>query len=122
MPHINILLSDLRDNEPFRTKLDGFAVVAFRRGDDVFAYEDVCPHAFWPLSGGELRDGVIECNGHAWEFDVQTGRCLNAPAYCLNAIAVTRYHDHVSLSWDADHKSLQPRRTQSANHVIATTA
>ncbi len=122
MPHINLLLSDLQDSQPTRVKSGDFAIVVVRQAEAVFAYEDVCPHAFWPLSGGEVHSGVIECNGHAWEFDVQSGRCLNAPAYCLNAVAVTIHGDQVTLSLDAAQKSIQPRRPQSSSASIPTLA
>jgi hypothetical protein len=46
-----------------------------------------------------LSNGVLECPGHGWEFDVVTGRCLNAPANCLTPVAVTVTGNTVQLQW-----------------------
>jgi nitrite reductase/ring-hydroxylating ferredoxin subunit len=58
-------------------------------GDRLFAYRDVCPHAFWPLSDGTVHDTVLECPGHGWQFDAETGACITAPSYCLTPVQVT---------------------------------
>jgi UDP-MurNAc hydroxylase len=56
-----------------------------RQGDEMFrcgAYEVQrrCPHLRADLQRfGTLRDGhVLHCKVHGWEFDLDTGRCLNA--------------------------------------------
>ena len=37
----------------------------------------VCPHEDVDLTGGEIANGVITCPGHAYEFDLRTGRCAH---------------------------------------------
>ena len=38
-----------------------------------------CPHAGEDLShGAVIRDGVLRCLGHNFDFDLATGECLNA--------------------------------------------
>ncbi|MHC4392805.1 MAG: Rieske (2Fe-2S) protein [Planctomycetota bacterium] len=37
------------------------------------AINDLCPHQYESLSGGELCGQVIVCPLHAWKFDVTTG-------------------------------------------------
>ena len=75
-------------------------LVAIRSAAGIFAYEDVCPHAFWPLSDGVAQNGVLECPGHGWEFSVENGRCLNAPAYCLTPVSVNVQGEMVLLQWE----------------------
>jgi len=77
------------------------SVVVMRLENRIVAYEDVCPHAYWPLSEGSVRDGVLECPGHGWEFNVQNGRCLNAPSYCLTTISAAADNEMVTLEWEA---------------------
>ncbi len=49
--------------------------------DGVFyATADRCSHAEVALSGGEYKDGVIECPKHGARFDVRTGAVLAPPA------------------------------------------
>jgi len=86
MPNIQVPLNEIPLETPFRVKTGGVAIVVFRSGARISAYEDVCPHASWPQSQGELSNGVVECAGHGWEFNVETGQCLNAPAYCLKSV------------------------------------
>jgi nitrite reductase/ring-hydroxylating ferredoxin subunit len=100
MPHVKHAIADLTENVPVRIEHEGMSIVLLRTPSGVFAYEDVCPHAFWPLSDGSVQDGVLECPGHGWEFSVESGRCLNAPAYCLTPIAVSVQGETVLLSWE----------------------
>jgi nitrite reductase/ring-hydroxylating ferredoxin subunit len=86
MPRIELPLHEIPAETLFRVKLGGMAIVAFLSGGHISAFEDVCPHAAWPLSEGEVVDGVVECPGHGWQFNLATGRCLNAPAYCLTPV------------------------------------
>jgi len=90
-------LADLPDGSLTHVELDGVNLVVVRSGAEVFAYYDKCPHAFWPLSEGSLNNSVLECPGHGWEFDIKTGRCLNAPVYCLTPVLVTLEGDTVRL-------------------------
>ena len=62
---------------PLGVEVHGQAVGLFLLDDQVFALDDVCPHAFAILSQGFQENGVIECPLHAARFDIATGRCLN---------------------------------------------
>jgi nitrite reductase/ring-hydroxylating ferredoxin subunit len=100
MPTAEIALSELAENSPLCVEREGSKVLLIRSGENVFAYEDKCPHAFWPLSQGTITGAVLECPGHGWEFDVQTGRCLTSPAYCLKSVPVTIEGDKLTLQWE----------------------
>ena len=102
MPHADLPLHDLPADTPVRLEQDGAKVVVIRSGDQIYAYQDVCPHAFWPLSEGIVTQGVLECPGHGWEFSVETGMCLNAPAYCLTPVALTVEGENIRLHWELD--------------------
>jgi nitrite reductase/ring-hydroxylating ferredoxin subunit len=103
MPRVNLPLSELALNIPIRVESDGMSLVVIRLANQIVAYEDVCPHAYWPLSEGSVRDGVLECPGHGWEFNAETGRCLNAPSYCLTKISTTVDAEEIRLEWEAKH-------------------
>lgn len=100
MPHINIQLSELPLKTAVRVEHESMALVVTRTPEGITAFEDVCPHAKWPLSGGMVENGVLICDGHGWEFSLETGRCLNAPAYCLTAVAISQGPDSVRLEWE----------------------
>jgi 3-phenylpropionate/trans-cinnamate dioxygenase ferredoxin subunit len=100
MPHVNFSIADLAENVPVKIEHEGMRLVLIRSAAGVFAYEDVCPHASWPLSDGTAENGILECPGHGWEFSVETGRSLNAPAYCLTPISVSVQGETILLSWE----------------------
>lgn len=107
MPHANYPLARLPLNAAIRLEHEGAGIVLIRTDDQICAYEDVCPHAFWPLSEGVVRDGVLECPGHGWEFSIKDGKCLNAPAYCLTPVSVCVQGENVLLTWDQMHESVR---------------
>jgi nitrite reductase/ring-hydroxylating ferredoxin subunit len=55
-------------------------VCVYHIGGEVFAAQDVCPHAGARLSEGELQGAVITCPRHGSQFDVRTGERLRGPA------------------------------------------
>ena len=100
MPHAEISITEVPLNVPTRFEHEGMKLVILRTESQISAYEDVCPHAFWPLSEGTVRDGVLECPGHGWEFSVSSGRCLNAPAYCLTPVSLQMRDGTIRLEWE----------------------
>jgi nitrite reductase (NADH) small subunit len=100
MPHIDVSLADLAPDGLTRIEHAGKKIVVVRTGGQIYAFPDACPHAFWPLSKGVVRDGVLECPGHGWEFDVRTGRCLNAPDHCLTPVLITVKGEAIRVRWE----------------------
>ena len=101
MPHIDIKADQIPFDRPFRVEQEGTAIVVVRTQDRITAFFDVCPHAHWPISGGELINGIVQCPGHGWQFDVGTGRCIDSPVYCLKSVSVVMSGDVVRLEWAA---------------------
>lgn len=101
MPRAEISIAEVPLNVPTRFEHEGMKLVILRTESQISAYEDACPHAFWPLSEGTIRDGVLECPGHGWEFSASTGHCLNAPAYCLTRVSLQLRDEKIRLEWEA---------------------
>lgn len=61
----------------------GFEIVLLRRGEDVFAYHNECPHQGRNLDyvPGKflIRNDSIICAAHGATFAVATGDCLGGP-------------------------------------------
>ncbi|MGA7757705.1 MAG: Rieske (2Fe-2S) protein [Ilumatobacteraceae bacterium] len=55
-------------------------VAVARVDDELYAFDDLCPHAQCPLSAGLLTGTTIMCQCHASRFDVTTGAVINGPA------------------------------------------
>ena len=100
MPRIELKLNQIPFERPFGLEHEGTPIVLVRAGNSIAAYLDRCPHAQWPVSEGEIEDGILHCPGHGWQFDVLTGRCINAPAYSLKGFSVTVSINNVVIEWD----------------------
>lgn len=46
-------------------------LVVFRTSSGVAALEDRCPHRFFPLSQGVVKDDRVVCPYHSWSFDAK---------------------------------------------------
>ncbi|APR86990.1 Nitrite reductase [NAD(P)H] small subunit protein [Minicystis rosea] len=69
-------LADFPAGEPvLRKDSAGRRFACVREGDTVHAVDDRCPHQGYPLSQGDVRNGVLTCAWHNWKFETATGAC-----------------------------------------------
>ncbi|MGD2136316.1 MAG: non-heme iron oxygenase ferredoxin subunit [Gemmatimonadales bacterium] len=75
-------VADIPEETPYAAALpNGDPVCLVRDGDTIYAFEDRCTHADFPLSDGDLVDEcVIECALHGAQFDIRNGEVLEQPA------------------------------------------
>lgn len=66
-------LSDLPPDRGLCVRVLGLEIGLYRVGDRVYALENACPHAGYPLHEGELQDRIIICAGHGFDYDLETG-------------------------------------------------
>lgn len=69
-------VSDFRRRPVRRVRAGALAICVARSDGRFFAFEDACPHMRTPLSDGLLRDGVLRCGMHNWQFELESGRCV----------------------------------------------
>ncbi|PHZ84203.1 Rieske (2Fe-2S) protein [Paremcibacter congregatus] len=67
-----------------------------RQGDEIFAYENSCPHAYIPLNmkEGEFTEKsgkYFMCHNHGALFDIKSGLCLAGPCNGQSLTAVEVY-------------------------------
>lgn len=72
-------------------------VLLVRMGNEVFAYEDRCAHLGVPMSAGFLKNGVLVCNAHLYEYDARTGVGINPRTVCLKKFPVRIEAEIVSV-------------------------
>jgi 3-phenylpropionate/trans-cinnamate dioxygenase ferredoxin component len=70
---------NLTEDAPLEYKLDGTEIGIYKVGDEVYALENVCPHAFALLTQGFVDEGTVECPLHEAVFDIKTGECIKGP-------------------------------------------
>lgn len=81
-------LAELPDGHGWLVEIDGLEIALFRRGAEVHALDNVCPHRGAALAFGEVRDGVVFCPLHAWAFDVRSGGCPEFPEVSVRTFPV----------------------------------
>jgi nitrite reductase/ring-hydroxylating ferredoxin subunit len=67
------------DPQALPIEIGGRRIALVRLGDEVFAIDNICTHAFALLSDGWIENGMIECPMHQGLFDLATGACRGGP-------------------------------------------
>ena len=67
------VMKDLPQNIPRLFHPKGLGMIILRRGEEVYALSNRCPHMGCPLASGTLEGDLIRCACHDWAFDVRTG-------------------------------------------------
>jgi len=75
---------DMIGRSPVSVDLGGpDAVLVTRRGRDIFAFVDRCPHFGLSLSDGRLTRRAIECAAHGYRWDLKSGAPLASSRGCV---------------------------------------
>lgn len=108
------------EGEVLDFEVDGEEVmVAHLLGGDLRAFQGMCPHQEISLLDGEWDADASEltCGGHAWVFDLRTGKGVN-PAGCqLYQFAVRVTGDKIQVGVPQD-----GQRHYNRDNVTTTTA
>ena len=76
--HYICSVSDISPEKPYVFHLkDKIEIVIFQHENNYFALENRCPHAGARLNEGILKDNILTCIWHGWQFDIESGQCLN---------------------------------------------
>ena len=90
MPRVKVLeLSALPEGQALLVIVDGEDVALFRRGEEIFALGNVCPHQGGSLGDGFIEGDIVTCPLHGWEFDLRSGTCMTVPGESVPRYAVT---------------------------------
>lgn len=73
-------LSDMEEGKILSYSLKYFDLAIVRRGEELFAFEDICSHDGGSISEGELNGDRVVCPRHFAEFSLKTGEALKMPA------------------------------------------
>lgn len=72
--------SDVAEGQALPVRAGERQLALCRVDGALYAFDDVCPHAYALLSQGFIEGDEIECPLHAARFQISTGRCLCPPA------------------------------------------
>jgi 3-phenylpropionate/trans-cinnamate dioxygenase ferredoxin component len=68
----------------------GREIGVFRVGGEVYAIDNLCPHAHASLHEGHLQGEIVECAFHNARFHLPSGRCLRGPGQDIRTYPVER--------------------------------
>jgi len=74
-----IALADLPRGKGVLVRVNGHDVAVFRRGEEILAIGNDCPHQGGSLCDGWVEGDIVICPVHGWEFDMRTGACMTVP-------------------------------------------
>jgi 3-phenylpropionate/trans-cinnamate dioxygenase ferredoxin subunit len=69
----------ISDDEPLSVKVGEKDIGIYRVNGELYAIEDICPHAYALLSQGFVDGETVECPLHEAVFHIPTGKCLKEP-------------------------------------------
>ena len=69
-------------------EVNGKQILLINIDDHIYAYADACPHQKSRLSEGILKEKILRCARHHWEFDVCTGSGVNPQNSCLAGLPI----------------------------------
>ena len=81
-------LAEVPEQQIMVATVAGNEVLLSRFGETVTCYQNACAHLGMPLDMGEVKNGILICPHHAFEYSLQTGECLTAPQVQLQTHAV----------------------------------
>ena len=70
-------LDDFEPGETARIEIAGQPLFVYRAAETVRVFDAHCPHRDTVMSEQALKGSRLTCPKHGWEFDVQSGRCVN---------------------------------------------
>jgi len=81
-------LSEIPEGGVVERKLKGRSVLLAKRGERVSCFDNACAHLGMPLEMADIKEGVITCSYHGFQYLLETGECLTAPEVQLRIHAV----------------------------------
>ena len=86
--------NSLAEATPTLATAGGATVLLYRRGSQIYAISDVCPHAGGPLHEGEVDDDLcVTCPWHGSRFRLSDGHAVRGPASAPAALYEARVRE-----------------------------
>ncbi|MGF6935971.1 cytochrome P450/nitrite reductase/ring-hydroxylating ferredoxin subunit [Paraburkholderia sp. UCT70] len=100
---------ELVEDSVTAAQVEGVELVVIKHSDAITIFEGRCPHQGTLLSEGSVKDGVLTCRGHGWQFECASGCALSQVGVRLKQFSalvdgahVLVYRDEVQ-KWKALH-------------------
>jgi nitrite reductase/ring-hydroxylating ferredoxin subunit len=81
-------LNRVPESDILTVQVEGISLILNRQGTNVTCYRNACTHLEYPIDMGNVSNGIITCPFHKFQYQLDTGKCLNAPAPWLQSYPV----------------------------------
>ena len=92
-----VMVDDLPPGSTQEVVHAGRVIALFNVGGEIFALDGVCPHQGGPLGKGTLRDKIVTCPWHGWQFDVESGINQITHTICQPRIPLLRVGNRICV-------------------------
>lgn len=93
--------SDIEENQIYSFPQKHIDIAIVKKGEEYFAFEDVCSHDGGSISEGEVKDGNVVCPRHFAEFSLRTGEALSMPATEAIGVFPVQVRDgKIEVDWE----------------------
>jgi nitrite reductase/ring-hydroxylating ferredoxin subunit len=76
-------------------QVEEISLILNRQRMKVTCYRNACTHLRYPIDMGKVSNGIITCPFHKFQYRLDKGKCLNAPASGLQSYPVKIEGDRV---------------------------
>ena len=103
-------VTDFEDGQGRAVPVDGRMVAVFRKGEEWYAIDDLCPHMGASLAEGYVEDHTVTCPWHAWRFCIKDGTWEDNPRTKVDCFEIKIEGDDVLVR----EKDEPPAETESS--------
>jgi nitrite reductase/ring-hydroxylating ferredoxin subunit len=83
-------VADIPPGQARQVTVDDRWVGLFNVDGEFHAVDNLCLHRGGPLCEGPMKNGIVTCPWHAWQYDVRTGVLVQDPV-----VGVTRHETRI---------------------------
>ena len=80
--------------------VEGRPIALFNLGGEFVALDNKCPHRGGSLGEGEIKDDIITCPWHGWEFNCNTGKAVENDDVIVKTYPVENRDDGIFIKID----------------------
>jgi nitrite reductase/ring-hydroxylating ferredoxin subunit len=103
MPEFKIAQkTDVEPGQGRTIRVEDRQIALFNLQGDFVAIDDACPHMRADLSCGHLEGRMVTCTWHGWQFDLDTGNCVNVEWAKVRRYPVRLEGEDVHLTVEPD--------------------
>ena len=77
--------------------VEGKPIALFNLGGEFVALDNRCPHRGGSLGEGEIKDDIVICPWHGWEFNCRTGKAVENDAISVRTYDIENRSDGIFI-------------------------